>query len=348
MSMESKQIFISHAEADKEIADAICDLLATGMGINAEEMIFCSSLESLGIPSGSNFVEFIKRELQNTKLVILLLTQSYFASQFCMAELGASWIQSNQTIPLIVPPLKFSDMKAVLTGVQARVINESSAWNEIADEIRELFSLDFKSSRWERKREKFVNGLKSLLKEQKEPPIVALSKFKETEEKLEDASEEIEELEDKLQKKQSLIEELKTLKDKSEVNELEKTHMDELKQFEALCENARNELDSLPSVVKEAIYYYNKGGVLPIPEAFDNSQWAEIREAADLKMLHVLDDEPIELNDEHPKVYNAYNVISDLKEFMSEHEEAMQELIEDEYEVTFDLTDRGFWDQFIG
>ena len=100
-----------------------------------------------------------------------------------MAELGASWIQSNQTIPLIVPPLKFSDMKAVLTGEHGRVINESSSWSEIADEIRGLFSLNFKSSRWERKRDKFIEEIKTLLEAQKEQPIVPLSKFKETEEK---------------------------------------------------------------------------------------------------------------------------------------------------------------------
>ena len=132
------------------------------------------------------------------------------------------------------------------------------------------------------------------------------------------------------------------------MNELETTHMDEFKQFEVLSEKAKKAIYSLPAVVGDAIYYDNKDETLPAPEAFDKLRWAEINEANDLNMLNVFDGEPIELNKDHPKVSKTYRTIDQLRDFMSKHEGAMQGLIEDKYEVTFNLTDRGFWNQFIG
>ncbi len=114
--MESKIIFISHAAANKDIADKLVDLLGMGIGISDSE-IFCSSLEGLGVPSGTNFVEFIRQQIKEPKVVILLLTVDYFSSQFCLCELGAAWVLSHNIIPLLVKPLEFRDMKAVLVGI---------------------------------------------------------------------------------------------------------------------------------------------------------------------------------------------------------------------------------------
>jgi len=123
--MASKAIFISHAVANKELADKLVDLLETGIGISDSD-IFCSSLESLGIPSGTNFVNFIHKQISKPKVVILLLTPEYFNSSFCLCELGASWILSHNIIPLLVPPLEYFDVKAVLTGVQVHKIDQKS------------------------------------------------------------------------------------------------------------------------------------------------------------------------------------------------------------------------------
>lgn len=102
----SKSVFISHAVKNKDIADKLVDLLETGVGISDSE-IFCSSLEGLGIPGGTNFVEFIRKQIKDPKVVILLLSEDYFDSQFCLAELGASWVLSHRVVPILVPPLGF-------------------------------------------------------------------------------------------------------------------------------------------------------------------------------------------------------------------------------------------------
>ncbi|NCS74765.1 MAG: toll/interleukin-1 receptor domain-containing protein, partial [Deltaproteobacteria bacterium] len=86
----SKPVFISHAAANRELADALVDMLETGIGITDTD-VFCSSLEGMGIPSGVNFVDFVRGQISSPRAVVLLLSQDYLASQFCLCELGASW-----------------------------------------------------------------------------------------------------------------------------------------------------------------------------------------------------------------------------------------------------------------
>ena len=346
MGTESKEIFISHSVADKNIADAICDLLVTGMGVNAENMIFCSSLEGLGIPSGSNFVDFIKDKMQNTKLVILVLTERYFISQFCLAELGASWIQSKKAIPLIVPPLEYSNMEAVLTGIHARVINEKTSWNEIADEMKTLLSLSFNHSRWERKRDDFLVSITPILDAQVKPEIVKIEHFKKIEDDYKDACDEIKELNDNLKQKQKYIDQLEKLKDNKAVDELKRGNMGEWEEFELLCEDVKKALNDIPSIVKDALFYEKKGESL-------STEWtnylirADIQEASDCNMLICEKGEPVWANQEHPRVRNANDLLVQLEQFMRENSGELRTIIEKKYKISYDLADKDFWSEFL-
>ncbi len=80
-------IFISHASDDKELVDALADLIQLGIGVPPDR-IFCTSLEGQGVPKGKNFIDFIKEEIQEPALVIVLLTPRYYESLFCVCELG--------------------------------------------------------------------------------------------------------------------------------------------------------------------------------------------------------------------------------------------------------------------
>lgn len=113
------KIFISHAVADKELVDAFVDFLQTGCGVSHED-IFCSSLEGMTIPEGSSFVQFMEETLRGADFVIMIITPSYYESIFCVCELGATWILQHNNFPLLVPPLDWSDFKAVLNPAPRR------------------------------------------------------------------------------------------------------------------------------------------------------------------------------------------------------------------------------------
>lgn len=158
----SKEIFISHAQLDSEIADSVVDLLQTGLDISSSK-VFCSSLEGLGIPPGENFVSFIHKQIQEPKAIIPLVSKSYLESVFCLCELGAAWGFSHRCFPLVISPVDFSDLKAVLTGIQAARINDPQGLNTFADAIESALEIDKRNfARWEKKRNDFLNKLPAL------------------------------------------------------------------------------------------------------------------------------------------------------------------------------------------
>ena len=126
MALKKTRIFISHALKDKALADKLVDLLTSGCAVSPNDVL-CTSLEGKGIPPGTpSFIAYLQEQLQNPELVILLVSENFFASPICLCELGAVWGMGLPNIPLVVPPMKKSQLKATLALVQAGDITSSS------------------------------------------------------------------------------------------------------------------------------------------------------------------------------------------------------------------------------
>ena len=148
-------VFISHAVADKDIAEEFTRLLASGLNITGGA-VFCSSLPGRTIPGGFNFVEHIKDALHSSKVVLLLLTENYFASQFCLTEIGACWISKGNVIPVLVPPVGYEKLKATLSITQAWKINDDDNLNSLADDICKPLKLDVNHAQWGVEKKAFI------------------------------------------------------------------------------------------------------------------------------------------------------------------------------------------------
>jgi len=134
MSNQSKKIFISYATADKGLVDSFTRFLKNGLDISSKE-IFCT-LSSGAMRTGYDFIPQIKENLEDCCKVVFLITENYFKSPFCMAELGAAWAINQNIYPIIVPPVKFSDLdKTPLKGVQARDISANDSLTVLNDEF---------------------------------------------------------------------------------------------------------------------------------------------------------------------------------------------------------------------
>ena len=138
----SKAIFISHASADKLLADALVDLLQIGCAVPRSE-ILCTSLEGMRIPNGKNFREFLKEQIQNPKLVILLLTKNYFVSEFCLCEMGASWGMELDVYPLLVSPLKYDDVKGVFGDRILQSIIDDQNLDALHDKLIKIVASEY-------------------------------------------------------------------------------------------------------------------------------------------------------------------------------------------------------------
>ena len=135
--------FVSHAAADRELASKFVDLLQLGVGIPREEIFFSSYPGS--IPNAEYFVQHILKELNDSQLVIAILSHSFFRSQFCLAEAGAALARKEhgdaEFYSLVVPPEKLSDLGGVLYARQTGYVTDAAA----LDELRKVYRTKYKS-----------------------------------------------------------------------------------------------------------------------------------------------------------------------------------------------------------
>lgn len=163
-SVSINKIFISHSSKDIKLVEEFVDLLET-IGLDSNQ-IFCTSLSSYGIPLGENFIEKLKAELSaSNTMVIFMLSENFYKSPVCMCEMGATWIQSKEHIPVLIPPFSFEEIDGTLKLTQGFMINDSMKWNEFKDKIVQTFELeDLSNSVWERKRDRAIGRINDLIK----------------------------------------------------------------------------------------------------------------------------------------------------------------------------------------
>lgn len=346
-SQSSKTIFVSHAAIDKEIIEQVVDLLNTGMGIDVQNNVFCSSLEGMKIPPGEDFKHFIKSQIQQPKIVLLLISNNYLSSQFCLAELGASWAMSHKAIPILIPPVKFSDMKAVLANVNALRIDDPTDWNEALELFKKILGIQPNVNRWERKRDQAIEAVKALIPKQATPQIVPLTQYKQLEAKISDANKEISELESTVKEQANFIVELKKLKDSGQVAAAEMKNLSSGKKFDRAIGEAKKELDQVPRIVREALYYEFLDRTLAWGGFGEESKNEEMERAIEKKLLRNLGEEGATINDSHPKIKRAIEALNRLQKFVDRESSELVEVYEEEHDEPLAFTSRYFWETFL-
>lgn len=344
-----KAVFVSHAQKNRGIADKLVDLMETGIGITDSE-IFCSSLEGLGIPSGLNFVDFIKRQIESPKVVILLLSKDYFKSQFCLAELGASWVLSHRIVPLLIPPLEYKDIKAVLTGIQLLKISDMSDLNQMQEDLVEAIGIKGKPfARWEAKRNSFIESISEELQTDDEDDHVSLDDHLKVKNDYNEAVTEIEEMQVDLDKKNEIIDALKNAKDKMEVEQIVSERLDEVEVFGDLLDAANKSLAALPEIVREAVFSHYRGETLAYPDFGEDYKRQQIREAEEKDYL-LNSDDGLSIIEEDPAIHNAMITLNRLKRFVESAECDASDFVayyENNYDHRLNFESRRFWDEHL-
>ncbi len=174
-----RKVFISHASRDSDIVEELIDVLET-IGLESEQ-IFCTSFEGYGIDLGENFLDKIRGELESESLVIFLLSRNFYQSPVCLCEMGATWVLSKEHIPVLIPPLDYSDVEGVIPLSQGMKINDPLKMNSLKAKIENLFNLStpLNSSTWERKRDRILARINETLENQKADPQVEIPQAEE-------------------------------------------------------------------------------------------------------------------------------------------------------------------------
>jgi len=340
------KIFISHASADQKLADAFARLLEGGINLS-QKHIFCTSLEDQGIPAGEDFKSFIQKKLEESEIVVALITENYYASAFCMCELGATWIRAKNFIPFIVPPLGFADLKGVLAGMQVLRINDSGALDQARDRILPLAEDAAGTPRWTKRRDEFLKGLPSLLKSLPKPKIIKPEDFKKLKSEKEEYKREFDKSDEENQTLRKKIDELKKAKDKVQVAAIVRKYSSEWKTFKELVEGAKEQLSRFDRVVIEAFFQWFRGGDFR-PTSDD---WGEEpMEAVEEGFLDLDEDQgTFSINENNPKIQKALSALRELQTFVQEGgaSEKFSKQYEEKFEENFDMRLRPFWERHL-
>jgi hypothetical protein len=336
----SKSVFISHAVKDKILVKEIVDLIEDGMGVPEDE-IFCSSLKGYGIPSGKNFVTYIKEQLIEPKVVVLVLTPSYFESRFCLSELGAAWIKSHEIFPILVPPLAYGDVKDVLLGTQLAKVDDDIRYNDLLEVLKRTVSFKQKSqTKWDTKRRAFLKAIRPILKNIAGPSVVSAADYQKKIDELSEAQSELDTSEREIRKLKDRLAATEALKDKKEVSTLNAKYsdakvsnqfnflIDEIKKFRSVFKSR----EVMKFVLSD---YYGK----PYQIGWHTYR-EEFEEAARFEFIELGDSDGV--NWSKRQMRELKRKLDDLEEFISENRQALEK--SEGNEVPLDASAQDFWE----
>lgn len=336
-------LFISHAVKDKPLAEALSDLLITGVGLSSSQ-VFCTSLEGLSIPAGQQFVNFIRNKLTGAQLIVPLLSPNYYESVFCLCELGGSWAIAANIHPLLVPPLQYADIQAVLTGVQLGRIDSDTELSNLRDDVAARFSVSVPTARWDVKRRAFLGNLTAVLASLPKPSRVSFAQHSELEERYEGALTEMERMNGEIQRLKDAVQELSSLKDAKKAAKVIRKHSTAWESFEAVKKQALSKLRRIPRVAVEALYYKWYGDDF-VPDAADHDTWRQAQEAAQRGYVTINEDRGvIEAAETDKSMRLAENALSELSEFLENAGESFFEEFERQNGFTPEMANRRFWE----
>jgi hypothetical protein len=337
---KSGKVFISHATSDKALAESLADLLQAGIGLNHNQ-IFCTSLAGKGIPAGTDFKHHIQTELANSNVVLALLTPNFYASAFCLCELGGTWMLSKDFLPVMTSG--FGDLKAVLKGVQALRIQEDTDLDEIRDRLSNLASPPTPTSTWSVKKAKFLSELSGILEKLPKPEMATMADLMKVSDERNGYREAAEKIELELKTLSRKYQDLAKTKDREEARKVDIRYSSEDAQFESLKKAVAKAIGALPQEVREALYYYHRGEDW-FPQ--QNEDWGEIKECVERGFLS--DADPgFSVSAKHPKIKPAIRALGHLAKFVEKASEDFYSNYEETYGDELSFKSRGFWDEHI-
>ena len=331
------RLFVSHSVADKALVDAIIDLLEVGMGIASVD-IFCSSFDEQGIPPGQDFGPYMRERLQKAEAVLAIVSPQYYESPFCFCETGGAWVSGKPFVPLLVEPVGYDDLRGALYGKQGLLMSVPEKLDALRDALS--FLGESKTTRWNRKKEKFLEELPGLLKKMKPVALLKGLALKKLKDDLAAAQKEAADLDEQNEELSRELAELRLAKDAKAAEAIRRKYSSEDKQFEELLESARDAITELPAVAREAMRVYLRNEYFN-PKA---ERWGdEVENAVQSDYLSESDNR-VELNDDHPEVETAITAWHALTDFVDEVSEAFKKHYREEHKRPFNLTSVPFWE----
>ncbi|WP_303797613.1 TIR domain-containing protein [Ruminococcus flavefaciens] len=132
-------VFISHRSTDKDVVDMLLDFFSrTEIPSNR---IFCSSLPGNDI--NEKISAEVKENLKNSLVNIVILSQDYYQSAYCLNEAGILWYEDTTVIPIALPEIDSNNMYGFLNNeYKLRRLNCDTDISYIYDTLTSALSVE--------------------------------------------------------------------------------------------------------------------------------------------------------------------------------------------------------------
>lgn len=110
------QIFFSHIHEDADYAKSIKDWLDDHL---LGAVVFFVSTDKSSIPLGSEWPKKIRQALENSRIMVVLISSLSVASRWIYFEAGAGYVRGIPVIPICIGGFKKNDLPAPLNFLQA-------------------------------------------------------------------------------------------------------------------------------------------------------------------------------------------------------------------------------------
>jgi len=112
------KLFISHSARDTQIVAPLVVLLRSALNLAAAE-IRCTSVDGYRLPAGVDTNEQLRREVNDSAVLLGVISSESLRSLYVVFELGARWGSKRTFVPLLAPGAPASLLGGPLAGINA-------------------------------------------------------------------------------------------------------------------------------------------------------------------------------------------------------------------------------------
>lgn len=148
MIKNNGKVFISHSSKDIFFVNKLVQLLIL-LGINRTN-IFCSSIEAQGVSHGKKIEEAVRNQIIEDEILVYIISYNFLSSNYCLNELGAGWILSDQRTQgkelflIKLPDINFDDIKGFISGTNKFTEINKDSISTFIEEVEGVLKLPTK------------------------------------------------------------------------------------------------------------------------------------------------------------------------------------------------------------
>jgi len=152
------EIFISHSSSDKKIAKRLIQVLKEALNIDAAK-IRCTSVEGYKLEGGVNTDEQLRKEVEESKVFIGIISKISIKSHYVLFELGARWGLKLPFKPVVLTDDDYSILQEPIKNYHILNLSNEQDVIQLLEEISDLLNKPLKSPTV------YLNSIKELVEE---------------------------------------------------------------------------------------------------------------------------------------------------------------------------------------